>query len=206
MGDLNLKSTTIEKSLDVASGLFNKLFGSVVEELSLRMTDNLKMFRLKNQIRNFKKIEKIVADNNITMRQINLKALVPYLEAVGLEEEESLQEAWANLMSNYIDSSKNLISHVYPDVLKQLSSNELALLEFIIVKTDLNTFTVKQFTEEEIGNVTRLNLIEERMRNDGGRGILSSNIAYPSGIFFPTRFGKSFYQACRIYAVSDQSL
>lgn len=45
-----------------------------------------------------------------------------------MEEDENLQEKWRNLLINYVDSTKNFSSSVYPYLLSQLSSNEVTFL------------------------------------------------------------------------------
>ena len=120
MGELNLKSSTIEKSLDLAKDFLQKLIGPSVDELGLLFSDNVKLWRLKNQIRNLEKVKKIVDEEKIDIKQVNLKVLIPYLEGVSLEDDETLQDLWAKLFTNYIDTSKNLTINVYPNILKQL--------------------------------------------------------------------------------------
>ena len=68
----------------------------------------------------------IAIENNSKMS--SLTALFPYLEGIALEEEEDLQEMWANMFVNYIDTEKNLTMMVFPDILKHLSSNEVKML------------------------------------------------------------------------------
>ena len=128
MSELNIKSTTIEKGLELVKGFLEKAIGPAIEELGETFADNVRLRRLKNQIRNFEKAKKIADEAKIDIKQINLKALVPYLEGVSLEEDETLQEMWANLFVNYIDSKKNLTINVFPDILRQLSTEEVDIL------------------------------------------------------------------------------
>ena len=91
-------------------------------------SDNVKIWRLNNQIRNLGKVKKIVEEHHIDIKQVNVKVLLPYLEGVSLEEDETLQNMWANLFVNYIDVSVNLASNVYPSVLSQISTQEVRIL------------------------------------------------------------------------------
>jgi hypothetical protein len=170
MPEINIKSTTIEKGLDLIKSFLEKAIGPSAEELGLAISDNLKIRRFKNQIKNLDKAKKIAQENNISIKQINLKALFPYLEGVALEEDETLQEMWANLFVNYIDTNKNLTMTVFPDMLKHLSSNEVKMLIFMkdnhgrIKKNRWHTDSIDfpgQYTLEEMGNLARLGLIRE---------------------------------------------
>jgi hypothetical protein len=170
MGELNIKSTTIEKGLDLLKGFLDKAFGPSVEEFGLGLSDNLKLRRFKNQLLNLQRAKEIVEQQQVNVKQINLKALFPYLEGAALEEDESLQEMWANLFVNYIDTDRNLTMTVFPDLLRHLSTNEVKLLEFMVKNRghlkgqywhkDTQDYP-EPFSPEEIGNLLRLGLIDE---------------------------------------------
>lgn len=210
MGELNLKSSTIEKSLDLAKDFLQKLIGPSVDELGLLFSDNVKLWRLKNQIRNLEKVKKIVDEEKIDVKQVNLKVLIPYLDGVSLEEDETLQDLWAKLFTNYIDTSKNLTINVYPNILKQLSTNEVTILRFL--QSNGNKLTFKgyyankdiKFTSEELANLERLGLIKETLEISQYGGDIDESTGQwkwdfeelASGEFYITDFGFEFLNAC----------
>ena len=210
MSELNIKSTTIDKSLDMAKGFLQKLIGPSIDELGLLFSDNVKLWRLKNQIRNLEKVKKIVEEEKINIKQVNLKVIMPYLEGVSLEDDETLQDLWANLFANYIDTSRNLTINVYPNILKQLSTNEVTILRFL--HSNGNKLTFKglwknveiQFSYEELANLERLGLIKETLEISqyGGNPDESSGQwkwnfeELSSGEFYITDFGFEFLNAC----------
>lgn len=210
MGELNIKSSTIEKSLDLAKDFLQKLIGPSVDELGLLFSDNVKLWRLKNQIRNLEKVKKIVEDGKIDIKQVNLKVLIPYLEGVSLEEDETLQDLWANLFTNYIDTSKNLTINVYPNILKQLSTNEVTILRFLqsngnkLTTSGYKTNKEINFTSEEIANLERLGLIKEVLEISQYGGNIDDSTGQwkwdfeelASGEFYITDFGFEFLNAC----------
>lgn len=53
--------------------------------------------RLNNQIKIFTKTIKILDENGLETRQLNLKTLIPLIEKSSLEDDEKLQDKWANL-------------------------------------------------------------------------------------------------------------
>jgi hypothetical protein len=209
MKELNIKSSTVEKSLDLAKGFLQKLIGPSVDELGLMFSDNVKLWRLKNQIRNLEKVKKIVEEQQINIKQVNLKVVIPYLEGVSLEEDETLQNLWANLFANYIDSAKNLTINVYPNILKQLSTNEVKILDFMRnSKSTVNFSGFRKtsdilFNEEEIANLQRLGLIKEELEFSQYGGDYADNGQYRwkieeigSGRYYISDFGGEFLGAC----------
>lgn len=205
MGEFNIKSSTLEKSLDLAKGFLQRLVGPSVDELGLLFSDNVKLWRLKNQIRNLEKIRKIVENEKVVLKQINLKVLVPYLEGVSLEENEKLQEMWANLFVNYIDVNKNLTSHVYPNVLKQLSSREVEILELgsatrniCIGRKYFSKIESKEIRIEgyDLSNLERLGLLKELVKiSRYGEGSQDYE-EIGSDDFYLTSFAFDFCKAC----------
>ncbi|KQN32358.1 hypothetical protein ASE92_17275 [Pedobacter sp. Leaf41] len=97
-----IESESLVETAKTANGILTKLIGPAAEEWGGIISDNLKPRRLKNQIRNLKKVQQIVQDEGLKLRNVNLKVLFPYLENVSLEEDESLQNMWANLFTNYL--------------------------------------------------------------------------------------------------------
>lgn len=204
MKELNLKSSTIEKGLDLVKGFLGKAIGPAAEEFGLGLADNLKLRRFKNQLENFEKAKKIAELHQVNIKQINLKALVPYLDGVSMEEDETLQEMWANLFVNYIDSDKNLTMTVFPDILKHLSSNEVNMLVFMgknrgrIKKrswsNDLIDYPAK-FSLEEMGNLHRLGLIREESNFSLYNGDKIEELAPEN--YFLTELGYALLEACQ---------
>src|SRR5262249_39315552 len=70
-----------------------------------------------------------VAQRGIKVKPISLKILAPFLETSSLEEEEVLQEKWAIMLTNMIDSELNLQNHIFPFILGQISLQEFDALK-----------------------------------------------------------------------------
>lgn len=200
-----VEAAAVEKTVRTATTLLGKIFGPAMEEFGLMIGDDMKVRRLKNQIKNFQKIEKIVEKEKITMQEVNLKALVPYLNNVSLEEDESLQDMWANLMVNYLDSSRNLTTIVYPNILAQLSSDEVKILNALregrgsLAAIYPNWPKIQD--EQPILNLTRLGLVEHIFQIEQKRRNLISGDRLefqnkPTRRYKLTKFGLAFLVAC----------
>jgi hypothetical protein len=215
----SIETAALDASVNAAKTFFAKIFGPAADEFGMQLADNMRIRRLKNQIKNLEKVQRIVEKENITMKQIDLKALVPLLEATALEENEELQNMWTNLFTNYIDAGKNLLTHVYPGILRQLSSDEVAILKRmqaegnwirIVDRETLRGNPKEGFAySDEIRNLIRLGIVEGmppfksedrqvQRRYDifiktQGKSTIKP---VPADTCILTEFGKQFLEAC----------
>jgi hypothetical protein len=161
MTKIDVSSTMLEKGIDLIKGFVEKLAGGTMEETGLLFAEKIRLRRLKNQIEILKKAQKIAKEANINIKQINLKVLVPLLENCSLEEEESIQDMWANLIANYADSNKTYHSAIYPFILSQLSSDEVKQIEEIYGYKVEGTTQQFKLDKEGINNLVRLGILEK---------------------------------------------
>jgi hypothetical protein len=129
MVELNIKSETIEKGLDLAKEFLGKLIGPIVEEVGLLAADNIKYIRFKRQVKTLNKASEYAEKHNIKIKGMPIKILVPLLEHASLEDDEPMQDKWATLLGNMADSEQNLQNHVFPYILSQLSIQEYEALK-----------------------------------------------------------------------------
>ncbi len=129
---LDITSTVLEKSIDMAKQFLDKLVSPAVEEAGLLLRDSVAMWKFKNQVRILNKARSYCEKNNVSTKVISLKLLCPLLDGAALEEDETLQDKWAILLSNMIDSEQNIQNHVFPYILGQISTNEFMFLERVL--------------------------------------------------------------------------
>jgi len=138
--EINIKSSTVEKGLELAKEFLGKLISPTVEELGLFISDNIKFLRFKNQVKILLKAKKYIEEKNITLKEIPIKILVPLLEQASLEDDEKLQDKWSNMLVNMADSETNMQNQVFPYILSQLSIEEYdALVTVLKREKDLST-------------------------------------------------------------------
>lgn len=204
-----IETTALQTTAKTAEGLLGKLLGPSADIYGQILASGAQMQFLKNQIKNFKKVQKIVDDDNINIKQVNVKVLFPYLNGVALEEDETLQDMWANLFVNYIDTTKNLTVIVYPDILKQLSTNEVVILKYVNenkagIRTGFQRSKDVLFNSDEIANLSRLGLISEQkhlFKDHYIDEITNEKKVWKEeiggvGEYILTSFGKFFLKAC----------
>jgi|TARA_R110000822_G_scaffold309965_2_gene440793 hypothetical protein len=130
--EFNIKSSTIEKGLELAKDFLGRLINPAAEEVGLLISDNIKFFRFKNQVRILLRAKDYVEKKNIKIKEIPIKILVPLLENASLEDNDTLQNKWANLLVNMIDSEQNLQNQIFPYILSQISIEEYDGLQEIL--------------------------------------------------------------------------
>lgn len=126
---IDITSTALEKGIDIAKNFLDKLIMPSVEEAGLLLKDSVTMWKFKKQVRMLNQAKAYCEKNGISPKTISLKLLCPLLDYSAIEEEEILQDKWAILLSNLVDSEQNIQNHVFPYILGQLSANEFLVLE-----------------------------------------------------------------------------
>lgn len=128
---INITSSAIEKGLDLAKDFLDKLIIPTVEETGLLLKDRVTLWRFNNQVKMLIKAKETCEKYNIKLKTVSLKLLCPLLDYAGLEENEILQDKWANLLTNLVDSEQNIENHVFPYLLSQVSLDEFMFLETV---------------------------------------------------------------------------
>ncbi len=124
---LNLPKQILDKS----EKLLSTLFGEGFKELGGIFGDKIRIKRLKNQIMILNEASKIMEKSGLRANQLNLKILVPLIEKSSLEEDEKLQDKWANLIANIASSPENGLEPKLINTLSSLSSIEAVILDFL---------------------------------------------------------------------------
>ena len=151
---IDITSSVIEKGIDLAKEFVGKLISPTVEEVGLLFKESIASWRFKNQVKILNKARRVCEENNISPKAISLKLLVPFLEGSSLEEDEYLQDKWAILLSNLVDSNQNIQNNVFPYILGQISKEEFIKLEssykIELSRVDNLTATLQTIREEKI--------------------------------------------------------
>ncbi len=149
---IDITSTALEKGIDIAKNFLDKLIIPSVEETGLLLKDQVTLWKFKNQVKILNKAKGYCEKHKVSPKTISLKLLCPLLDYSALEEDENLQEKWAILLSNMVDSDQNIENHVFPYILSQISSNEFELLENVhndkIMRQHQLTIELEQFKNE----------------------------------------------------------
>lgn len=139
--------------------------------------------------------QQIAKDNNINLKQISLKILVPLLEFSSLEDDETLQDKWTNLFVNYIDSNEKYESTIFPFILNQLSSKEVIEIDRIYTINSTSFFNKIEISGITKSNFIRLGLVEVIPEN-GKLNSFTRHLGGNSNRVRMTALGKEFVKCC----------
>ncbi|HTD99702.1 MAG TPA: hypothetical protein VK668_10455 [Mucilaginibacter sp.] len=158
--EIEISSKAIEKGIDLAKAFLEKLIGPAVEETGLLLKEGVALWRFRNQVSIVNKAKTYCERHNIESKQISLKLLCPLLEYASLEEEEVLQDKWAVLLGNMVDSKQNIDNHVFPYILSQVSLEEFLFLGNVFEERQLRvqkwTEMLEKFRDERPLNETSI--------------------------------------------------
>jgi uncharacterized protein YbcV (DUF1398 family) len=123
---LNIPKQILEKS----EQLLKTLFGQSFDEIGGMIADQVKLRRFKNQIKIFGKAQEILKENKIDPKKVSLKVLAPLIELSSYEEEETLQDKWANLIAYVLKGNADTVFQQNSiTILNKLSNVEAVFLD-----------------------------------------------------------------------------
>lgn len=139
----------------------SKIIGKPAEEIGDMLAEKLRYYRFKQSVKIMIEADEYMKKHSITSQGIALKNLVPLLEGAAIEEDDSIQTMYRNLLINYLDPAKNLKTNVYPHLLSQISSEELQVM------IDLSCYNYEPSEASSLsfgyffGNVTEISTINK---------------------------------------------
>jgi len=110
-------------------GFLRAIGGDVLQETSGTIADQVRLFRLRNQLSILRKAEQAARDAGISPKRISTKLLVPLIESASLEEDASLQELWARLLLRAATDDRFSLHAITLDVLKGISPLEALMMK-----------------------------------------------------------------------------
>ena len=113
---------------------FSKFFGGSLEEGMGIFEDKLKYYRWERQLRFMVRAKEKMASLGLTgpNQPMPLKLAIPLLEAASIEDDDYLQDKWANLLANFCASTDEFeLSRTHIDILERLSPLEARILDVV---------------------------------------------------------------------------
>ena len=137
-----------------------------IEESGLLIKDQVTKWRFNNQIKMLNKAKAYCEKNKISIKQVSFKLLCPLLDYAGMEENEKLQEHWAILLGNLVDSEQNIENHVFPYILSQISVNEFQVTEKIYNKRQVRVERLQlELNEFRTQNSAKIQTIRDKIES-----------------------------------------
>ena len=127
---IELAKESIKQAADIAKSFLSKLVGPASEEAGLILKENVRFYRLKNQLRILRKAQDMLNEAGIEPNAVPLRTLLPLLEGASLEDDESLGDKWAALLANAAAGAITEGSHPsFPKILGEMSPQEALMLD-----------------------------------------------------------------------------
>ena len=116
--------------------------GPVARELGIALSDRVKSWRLNNLISTSERFDRICKEKDLrpeNLRPLTIAVGLPMLEHAANEEEEELQEAWANLMVSATTNSESQedsgdLYKTWSNILAAMSKWDCRLLSTVVEK------------------------------------------------------------------------
>jgi len=116
-----------ETAMKPLADLINKLFGGPVEAIGGMWTDGLVARRKIRQIKLFQKVQRAIEEAGFDPQPIPDKVWVPAIQEALLEDDDGLQDIWANLLANAADARTG-VPPSFPKILSDMSPKEARFL------------------------------------------------------------------------------
>jgi Abortive infection alpha len=125
----------VEGAMKPFSGLIQAVFGPAAEEAGLMLQDHVKSYRLLRQVRLWQRTEEKLKRLGMKPKQVPLKLLGAIIDNASVEDQDDLQDIWANLLTNAADPhGRNTVVPSFPAILKELTSRDVKFLDALFLE------------------------------------------------------------------------
>lgn len=203
----------IKGDQDAVSKFFSGIVPDFIKDGVGILSDQVKLWRWSNQINIIKKAQAKIEASGLNKKQIPLKVLVPIIQNSSLEQDENMQDKWANMLANSATGSIE-VSPNYAAILNELSPIEVVILDKIYQEVnkeaDYQKRKALQFDATKLKSM--LNVTEEKMdliienlfrlnvfQSPAGQGVMLGNFPFvlrTTKLFEFTTLGYEFVRAC----------
>ncbi|OHE12563.1 MAG: hypothetical protein A3J96_04520, partial [Sulfurimonas sp. RIFOXYC2_FULL_36_7] len=170
-------SKTISKGIDKTSEalkFITTVFGKPIKDIAEIAGDYTEYWKINNAITLHEKLMKTVKEKNLKLENpLPLRIGIPLIDAALNEDENSLQELWANLLASSMSNTSVLgVTKTYIEVIKNLDAFDAELLNgifmihmnSIVAKDKSNWANVSGYnylkTSRALLNIERLGIIK----------------------------------------------
>ena len=118
----------VDAELEEVREFIDRIIPEAIKNAGGILNDQIRFWRWKNQVNIFRKASQHLGQNT-KLHTVDLKVLVPLVENGSLEDEDELQDKWASMLANATSQNQRVLP-LFPALLKELSSTEIAILWF----------------------------------------------------------------------------
>lgn len=123
---------SLEKAVEAALEFAGAIIRPPLEEIGLTLTDQVRSFRFKRQIRILLTARSRLEEAGIDPESVPLRTIVPLLEGASLEDDPELSEKWAGLLTSAAaGSNAPPVLPSFPVALAQLTPLDAKVLDYL---------------------------------------------------------------------------
>ena len=120
----------IEGGMKPFSDLIRTVLGPAAEEAGAMFQEHVRSYRIQRQIRLWAQTQKALEALGVKPRQVPLRLLAPIIENASVEDDDDLQDIWANLLANAAGSEGVAEVHPsFPGILKDFTPQDAKFLD-----------------------------------------------------------------------------
>ena len=124
-----------EAAIQPLANLIKKLNGGAGEQIGGILTDEIAARRQIRRMYLFKKVQQAIENAGFEPQRIPDNIWAPILQEASLQEDETLQDIWANLLANAADPRRATpVLPSFSSILREFTSREARLLDFVYEK------------------------------------------------------------------------
>ena len=126
---------TAGKAIDAsreAGGFISRFIGGPLEQGMGIFEDRLRYMRWERQVRLMRRTEEVLHELGINSptRPVPMKIAIPLFQAASMEEDDSLQDRWVNLLVNVANTNSGVeVNRSYIEILSQITPLEAQILD-----------------------------------------------------------------------------
>jgi Abortive infection alpha len=136
---LRVRCPTFDQAADAAerfratrsiNDLISALFGPAAEEAGQMLRDEVRSYRRLRRARLWARTQSALRKLGVSPKPVPSKLLSPIIDNASLEDDDDLQDIWANLLANAADPrERNKIHPSFPAILKELTAQDVKFLD-----------------------------------------------------------------------------
>ena len=120
----------VKQTLAPVQEIVRELSGPAATEVGLMLGDALRAWRVKREVRYLQDVKEVASKAGLRLKPVAPRLLFPILDSSSLEDNEDLHQRWVALLTNAARTDFNgEVLPSFPDILKQLTSEEAQFLD-----------------------------------------------------------------------------
>jgi hypothetical protein len=117
------------------SDLLQALFGPAAEEAGLMLKESVQRFRQMRRTRFFGRTQEKLSNAHIKPSHVSLKILIPIIDNASMEEDDDIQDIWANLLASAANPTEaGTVYPSFPTILKELTARDVKFLDALFTE------------------------------------------------------------------------